>query len=197
MTLYHKVRAVERVFRLLEKDVATFQQATGLGCIAGCGRCCQKADISATTLEFIPFAYHLYKQGEAFTWYERLNANKNNGMCPAFSPILAPGAKGFCNAYAYRGLICRLFGFSAMLDKEGEPKLVTCKPIKETFSSEVEKAHLHISEGKKTPVMRNYYFQLRNVDPELGNKLMPINIAMLEALKIVLAYYAYPRRKGA
>ncbi|HAD98051.1 MAG TPA: hypothetical protein DCG19_11640 [Cryomorphaceae bacterium] len=194
MTLYHKVRAVERVFHQLEKDVATFQQATTLGCLSGCGRCCQKSDINATSLEFLPFAYHLYKTGEALRWHEHLNNDRDNHHCPAFSPFLRPGDKGFCQAYAYRGLICRLFGFSAMMDKYGDPRLVTCRPIKETFPASVEKAHQHIAEGKSTPVMRNYYFQLRSIDPDMGNRLMPINLAILEALKTVLSYYAYPSR---
>lgn len=197
MTLYRKVRAVERVFRQLEKDVASFQHATGLKCASQCGLCCKKPDINATVIEFLPLAYHLFKLNKAEEKLFHLLENPENQICQNLSPFLLKQSGGFCGAYAYRGLICRLFGFSAMLDKNGAPQLVTCKIIKEGFPEEVNNANHHISLGKKTPVMRNYYFQLTSIDPYLGN-MLPINKAMAEALKVVLAYYAYrkPGRTG-
>jgi len=190
MNLYRKVRAVERVFRQLEKDVASFQQATQLQCAAHCGLCCHKTDISATPLEFLPLAYQLYKQGEALKLYEQLSQN-NQPKCVNLKSLVGPNDSGFCSQYAYRGLICRLFGFSAMLDKHGAPKLVTCQTIKSKFPEAVEKAQHHIAEGSPTPIMRNYYFQLRAIDDTMGTTTLPINHAILEALKTVLSYYSY------
>ena len=62
MSVYKKVQQVEKLFRLAEKDVATFQQATSLKCKSSCGMCCLKPDIAASPLEFLPLAYHLYKK---------------------------------------------------------------------------------------------------------------------------------------
>ncbi|UII28269.1 YkgJ family cysteine cluster protein [Fulvivirga maritima] len=196
MSIYRKVQAVERVFSNLEKELAAFKNATGLHCISGCGLCCKKPDISASPLEFLPLAYSLFKEDLAYQWLEELQASGSEPICKIFRPLLTDGDTGFCSNYKYRGLICRLFGYSAMLDKQGTPQLVTCKTIKTELPQAVLTAQQHIAEGKKTPVMRNYYFQLRSIDSELGQNLMPINQAILEALKIVLSYYAYrkPRR---
>jgi len=182
---------VERVFHELEKAVATFQQATGLQCVAGCGLCCKKPDVSATALEFLPFAYHLYKNGQIDLWYDKMEQNVGTSTCALFSNFLLSGSKGFCTRYAHRGLICRLFGFSAMTNKYGEQKLVTCKPIKEEKTGPYETADRFVEAGGVVPVMSNYYHRIRAIDPASGQLLMPINQAILEAIKIVLQYYAY------
>ncbi|MBC2839446.1 YkgJ family cysteine cluster protein [Robiginitalea sp. SC105] len=192
MILYHKVRAVERVFRQLEKEVATFQQATNLSCLSGCGKCCRKPDIFATPLEFLPLAYHLFKANEAQAWYDKLK-EETDGLCPAFAPFLKPGAGGFCNAYGNRGLICRIFGFSAVLDKLGNPRLATCRTIKEEKPLEVTRATEHIRSGGAVPLTRDYYFQLLAIDEKLAGRHLPIREAIREALEAVLAYYAYRR----
>lgn len=196
MTLYRKIQAVERVFKGLEKDVAAFKHVTKLECLVGCGKCCSKPDISASPLEFLPFAYHLYKRGLALEYLDRIKDHPNSN-CIVLSPLLIPDKPGFCSEYPYRGLICRLFGFSAALNKYGNPELVTCKSIKETYPNAVEKAKSHIMEGKDTPIMRHYYFKLQSIDGNLCSKLMPINKAIEEALKIVLSYYAYRRPRSA
>lgn len=197
MTIYHKVQAVERVFGNLEREVATFQKTTGMQCVSGCGLCCKKPDIAATTLEFLPLAYHLYREGKAYEWLEKLQAEQDDPICAAFKPLMKEGGKGFCGQYKYRGMICRLFGFSAMLDKQGRPQLVTCKTIKTSYPEVYLGAVEHVINNHPIPIMRNFYFQLRAIDSVLGQTLMPINHAIMEAVKVVLSYYAYRQPKGA
>jgi len=188
---------VEREFRHLEKEVAAFQQATGMSCLARCGHCCHHPDISATPLEFLPLAYHLYKTGQAEAWFERLG-NETGQLCPLLTPFLREGDLGFCGSYAHRGMICRLFGFSAMTDKTGAPRLASCKPLKEERPHLVARAAGYVAAGGKTPVMRDYYFRLMAIDPRLAERLLPIREAIRRALSEVLAYYAFrrPRKSG-
>lgn len=197
MTLYRKVQAVEKLFRLVEKDVATFQQATNLKCKSGCGMCCLKPDISASPLEFLPFAYHLFKTNQAYEWLEKFSQDDRK-ICHNLNAMLGNDDGGFCSSYQYRGLICRLFGFSAMLGKNRLPTLVTCKTIKEEYPDTVANANSHIQKRKFTPVISHYYQQMKTIDPDLGRDMMPINQAIAEAVKTVLAYYSYrnPRRVG-
>ena len=188
---------MEREFRHLEKEVAAFQQATGMSCLARCGRCCQHPDISATPLEFLPLAYHLYKTGQAEAWYQRLSEEKGS-LCPVFTPLIRESDLGFCSEYPYRGMICRLFGFSAMLDKQGQPRLAACKPLKEEKADIVEGANRHIVAGGRVPVMRDYHFRLMGIDQRLSARQLPIREAIRQALSEVLGYYAFrrPRKSG-
>jgi Fe-S-cluster containining protein len=199
LSIYLKVLAVERIFNRLEKEVDSFQKSTGLGCMANCGKCCHKSDINATALEFLPLAYHLFKNGEAENWLDILNNDHSTTLCPVLSNVLAPNTKGFCSDYTHRGLICRLFGFSAMLHKNEKPVLVTCRPIKEGLPNAVAKAESHIAAKKDFPLISDYYMQLRSIDESLGEELFPIRIAIAKAINAVLGYYAYrkPLKKSA
>ena len=69
-TLTGKVRAVQRVYLKLDREIAKVQLESGLHCISGCGECCKKPDIEATPLEFLPLALHLYDEGKAEKFLE-------------------------------------------------------------------------------------------------------------------------------
>lgn len=192
MSIYQKVRAVERVFALLEKDIEKFKSHSGLNCVNGCGECCKKNDIEATILEFLPYAYFEYKNGNVFEVLEKVATySSENSICFLFSPFSTSFPSGSCREYKYRGLICRLFGFSAFINKMGEPQLSTCKKIKEAMPANVRIAEEYISSSKKVPVMRNYYFTLMAIDRDLAEKRYPVNIALKKALETVCAYYSY------
>ena len=181
---------MEKLFHHLEKDVATFQQATSLKCKTACGLCCTKPDISATVLEFLPLAYALAKNNLAHDWLQRVSNHQSN-ICINLSSLIADNG-GFCSNYNHRGLICRLFGFTAMKWKN-ELQLVTCKTIKEDPSLGYQKATQHIKDGKPTPLISNYYAKLRAIDPSLGSEMMPINEAIEKSIQYVLSYYSYRR----
>jgi Fe-S-cluster containining protein len=188
VNLEEKVRAVEQVFQNLDLAISSFQHTSGLHCQYGCGKCCFKPDIEATVLEFLPFAMHLYREGRAAEWFEKLNLNISP-VCRILNASRT-GA-GLCSEYPYRGLICRLFGFSARSNKYGRHELVTCSIIKTEQAKAYEEAEKSIGEGGLVPVMTDYYMQLHGIDFELARQFYPINEAIEKAIGTVLQYYAY------
>lgn len=188
MELEEKVRAVELVFKKLDEQILSFKQSTALHCKAGCGKCCFKADIEATQLEFLPFAYYLYKNNLAYDCLDRLN-NSNSSICHILNPT-QEGA-GLCSEYNYRGLICRLFGYSARTTKYNQKEYITCQIIKTEQSENYAEAVKQIEHGLNIPVMNEYYMQLHAIDIDLSRDFFPINKAIKAALEVVLAYYAY------
>lgn len=186
--LSEKVRAVEEVFDNLDQEIASFQSWSGLHCNWGCGKCCFKPDIEATILEFLPFAQHLYNEGIAFEWLEKLKES-DSSICLILNPTQQTA--GLCSQYKHRGLICRLFGYSARTNKYGAKELVTCQVIKSEQASEFQAAATHISEGKNVPVMSQYYMRLHAIDFELTREFFPINEAIKRAIEVILHYYAY------
>lgn len=187
--MQEKIKAIEQVFDELDKELSAFQSNTKLHCIAGCGACCKKPDIEATALEFLPYAYYLYQKGQAENILEQLENNPQN-ICIIFRSFETVNG-GTCTEYKYRGLICRLFGFSARVDKHGKPELATCKIIKESQADNYSNSVKLIEQGLEIPIMRDYYFRLRSVDANLSDKFYPINKAIKEAIEKVLLYYAY------
>lgn len=182
MSIKEKVQLVEEVFAHLDDDIAKFQQETGLGCIRGCGECCKKPDIEATVLEFLPLAYYLFKTNRDAEVLQGLEKTNSAPPCTFFSTIFPGYQSGRCTIYLHRGLICRLFGFSATKDKEGNPVLATCKIIKSELSDKYKAAVQSIGEGGFVPVMNQYYIKLLAIDLDLGNRFYPIN----EAIKIAI-----------
>ncbi len=191
MTLAEKVKAVESVFEDLDRDIATFQGNTGIGCIRGCGACCTKPDIEATILEFLPLAYQLHLQGRENEIFDRLASEQDSTICLFFATKIPGHGAGMCTIYEHRGLICRLFGFSATTDKYGKPVLATCKYIKGHENGMYQHAVDAIDKGAFVPVMNNYYMRLLAIDMSLGNQFYPINKAIQLAIEKVGMYFAY------
>ena len=129
MTLENKVQLVEKLFDQLEKETLQFQEASGIGCVSGCGKCCTYPNIEASPLEFLPWAFHLFLSGKAEDALTSINKYPTMS-CFILAPVSIIG-KGHCGSYRHRGLICRLFGYAANRDKYGNLRLVTCKTIKE------------------------------------------------------------------
>ncbi len=191
MTIEDKVAAVEKLYELLDTEINTFASQTNLQCVSGCGKCCTKPDLEASPLEFLPWAFHLFLNGEAESVLEKLKL-KTSRICHIYNPFnLLDSSQGNCSKYRYRGLICRLFGYGANTDKYGKLRLITCKIIKEGQSERCLNASLSITNGLPVPIFTDYYMNLSQIDFHLGNIILPINKALKMAIEEVLQYYAY------
>ena len=192
MSLIKKVRAVEKVYYSLEKQISAFQQKSNFKCIENCHFCCTKHDIQANPLEFLPLAYYLYKNQQAYNFLERLEQSSHQTVCVLFNPFSNDGA---CSFYNYRGLICRLFGFSAMLDKHENKTLITCKLLKTQKSTEFKIAQQLINNGADVPLTSKYYLKLYAIDLKLSAQYYSINDAIKQAIETVLFYFSYRDKK--
>jgi len=187
--LADQVRALHQE---LDDDIQAFQAATGLHCRFGCGRCCLKPDIEATPLEFLPLAVELYREGKAEAWLESLATN--GPVCQIFNADQAGAGK--CTRYSDRGMICRLFGYSARRNKYGAKEIITCTIIKDEQAVAYSEASEKVAEGMAVPLAANYYSRLRGIDPALGSVPLPINKAIARALEMVLDFYYYQSQQS-
>lgn len=186
--LEEKVQSVEAVFKKLDAEISKFQSWSTLHCDYSCGKCCFKPDIEATPLEFLPFAFHLFKTNRAEESLTKLNET-NAEICMILHP--RQSGAGLCSEYSHRGLICRLFGYSARTNKYGKRELITCQIIKTGQSEKFDEAEKKIESGMEVPVMSEYYMQLASIDFEMAREFYPINQAIRKAIENVLHYYAY------
>ena len=194
MTLLRKVRAVEKVFQTLEKEIGEFQLSSNLKCKENCNLCCNKKDIQANPLEFLPLAYHLYISNQAYTFLEKLEDNNHNSICLLYNPFNKEGA---CSFYNYRSLVCRLFGYSAIIDKNENKTLVTCKIIKTEQKSQYEQVQENINKNLKVPMISKYYMKLYSIDLKLATSYYPINEALKKAIETVLFYFSFRHKKAS
>jgi len=196
MNLLEKIAAVEEVFKALDSHIAAFQQSSTLYCKVGCGECCKKPDIEATVLEFLPLALYLEQSGQAQHFAENIE-QAPEGLCPVFTHHLPDGRTGLCTIYAQRGLICRLFGYAAFIDKHEQKQLVTCKIIKTEQAAQYQAAQNALDAGGDVPVMKDYYYQLMAIDNALSEKRWPIRQAIYKAIELVSHYFYYKNQEEA
>jgi hypothetical protein len=79
-------------------------------------------------------------------------------------------------------MICRLFGFSAILDKRGMTKIALCRVIKEADPDAERRTNQSIAQGLKAPVLSHLARKAFFMNPNLGQRRYPMN----EGLKIAL-----------
>jgi len=193
MKLYQRVQAVGRIFNDLEKETTGFKKLTGLSCLPQCGFCCTRPNVLASPTEFLPFAWSLYKEGQAETFLDALDLD-DGAQCPLFRVFKTEEQKGFCGNYSMRGLVCRLFGFAAMINKHGQSELSTCKLIKEDQAEKYNNAVTALKEGMKVPIYKIHYQRLANIEPQGKVELMAINGAIRKAVEMVLWDRHYRKR---
>lgn len=180
--LDEKIKALKRMYRHLDRHTSAFKRRSDLACVNGCGACCMNGALHSTILEFIPAAHDLYLKGEYDTILEQIE-NKQDSICVFYNPF----SKGQnCTIYRYRGLICRLYGFSVKYDKNGKGTLVTCQQIKNATTSTQIRQFLDIA-----PNLSSYYLRLYGIDPALSVVYLPVNQAIKEAIEQVLLYFNY------
>ncbi len=177
---------VLRIYEKLDTQIEKFKAQSLLRCAQGCGRCCENPQIFVTVLEVLPLAYELWQSSKALQIIAQIKDNPLKQVCVFYEADRLISGQGRCGIYPLRPLICRLFGFSAKNDKYGQPHLVTCPTIKNSFAQEYQQAQMDMRQEKlKAPLMQDYAMQLLNVEPNLGTQQFPINQAVLIALEKV------------
>jgi Fe-S-cluster containining protein len=187
MQLEEKVEAVNRLFAEADEHCGFLREKTGLQCLPDCSKCCMKSDIESTVLEFLPVAYHLY-QTETYAAVLDTIESQTENICVFHNPFRKEGQ---CLQYPYRGLLCRLFGYSVRTDKHGVFTLITCKEIKKTIKNYPFDKTLEYA-----PRIADYYLKLYGIDPHLAVRYLPINQSIKKALEIVLMHFQF-RKKPA
>ncbi|MDD5634845.1 MAG: YkgJ family cysteine cluster protein, partial [Candidatus Omnitrophica bacterium] len=106
------------LFKKADSEIEGFKAKTALECPSGCGHCCEKVDLEATILEFMPLAIDLWRTKQAEFYLEEIQKLNSPSRCVFYEPGLKGQGLGRCKVYRLRGLICRLFGFSGSRDKK-------------------------------------------------------------------------------
>lgn len=170
------------LYSQIDKLVAEFQIKSGLRCPSGCGSCCQTADVEATIPEMLPLAMEILRDGQAEYWLERLKDPDHPYRCALYSENPVPHGNGHCRYYAQRPALCRLFGFSAVRNRNGKKILALCRQMKQ-YSPGIADQALEISE--QAPCFSEIYTWVYDLDPTQGARPLPINVALAAAIERV------------
>jgi len=174
---------MRELFSRLEAETSAFAGASGLRCPDGCGACCESPNVYTTVVELEPLAQELVARGEAEAALERA-AVAGPGQC-VFYASHGPG-QGQCTVYALRPMICRLFGFAAVRNKQGEPELAGCRVHKAAQPEAMAHARALVAGGQPVPMMTDWQQQAAELGTSATSELMPINQAIAQAMERAL-----------
>jgi Fe-S-cluster containining protein len=185
------VSKVTALFADIDKKVAEFQLKSGLRCPKMCGACCPSAKVQTTILEMLPAAQEILRRDAAAFWLDRISNQTPSNRCVFYQTQPAPEASGHCEFYPWRPSVCRLFGYAAVRTRQGKSALAACKQLKQTAPDDVVAA---MALEIEAPCFTWYGTRIYGLDPVLGTKLFPINMALSHAvermgLQMHLAYH--------
>lgn len=181
-----KIRKVEQVFKQLDKETERFGKQSNLKCLTNCNLCCMKKGLEANVLEFLPLAYYLVKNNLHEAALDLLETNPEHCINLAKSQV--PGYTTGCSNYEHRGMICRLFGFSGIKDKNSKLAVYTCSHMKNEYPQEFKSAMERINAGMEIPMVTDFYYQIYFIDTHMANDYNPINVSIRKAIEKV-AYF--------
>lgn len=174
------------VYADLDHQIAEFKKRTGIECLRGCTVCCATAKfVEASIFEMLPLSLHFWEEGRAAEILEKLEGIHPEAPCILLNPNAPEELSGGCSYYRFRPLVCRLFGFSATVDKNGRPMIALCQPLKDLHSGIAEQLDQKIREDLPFPLTADFARKVGMIHPRLGQEKYPVNIALLEALELV------------
>lgn len=174
------------VYADLEQRIAAFKRGTGIDCLEKCTHCCATAKfVEASIFEMLPLSLHFWQEGRAEEVLEKLEGIHPEAPCILLNVNPSDELSGGCSLYRFRPLICRLFGFSATMDKCGNPHVVVCNPLKERDKEIADRIDQRIREGISVPLVPDFSSRIAFLHPHFGQEKYPVNIALREALEIV------------
>lgn len=176
------VRVQERL-SAVDREVAAFVTATGLACPPGCGACCLSPEVESSPVELAPMAAALVDAGRADETLAALAAAPVPGPCVLYRPDASDPRRGRCSAYATRPLLCRLFGFGARRTRAGRTELVACRTMRAADPERVAAAAGNELLLAHAPLMADHVHAVAAEAPGDGARLVPINLALREALE--------------
>jgi Fe-S-cluster containining protein len=176
------IDGILELFREVDAAAVGFQGLTGIRCPDGCGECCVRSRVETTAVEMLPLALELWNRNEAEFWLSRLVESAGSSVCVFYRADPGNPLKGRCEVYAFRPLICRLFGYLTVRNKYGKYVYGSCRVIKQKDPETYIRAVRLISDIEHPSVSTDYAIRIIGMDAGFGARMEPINTAASVAL---------------
>lgn len=190
--VYDRIEAAQTAFRARAAETGA-----ALACPDGCGACCEHFVPDVLPVEALAAAaFILTHRPELAGSAENATAGQGRA-CPFYD---ADRPEAHCSIYQGRPLICRLFGYAAVLGKDGAPHFALCRHMPSPLGLE-ERAWsgeaLRGLFGAEPPVMAAFGAEILGLEPDAAGERRPLPEALPAAiarLGLALRYAAFSRR---
>ena len=184
------------LYQKIDKIIDRFKKVTDLDCPRGCSYCCRHWWVEATVLEVLPLAMEIYNRGQEEAIMKQIQERQacEESLCVLLLPESNKEVDGYCAYYAWRPLMCRLFGFAARKNKHGQLEFCSCRIIREVNPWSVRRAEMALQGNLKVPVYQEAFMEIASLDTSRGFHRLPINLAIKEAIEYL--YWKRPKGKS-
>lgn len=175
------------IYSDIEARQGEWKDSASFSCLDGCGDCCSHFEPDLLECEALYLAAWILESD--FPLAQRLmdgsHVSLNNGDgCILFNP----DSPYHCTVYGGRCLICRLFGYSGELDKDGRRRWRPCRfypsdkliPFEHRTYGEDELSALS---SVPIPVMSHFMERALSLSPDSAGDTEPLRDAVVKALK--------------
>ena len=169
-----RLGAVQSLYSELECAQKTFTKTFDINCPKGCGSCCEHYFPFITMAEAEYLAMGIIFEEREDEILEKLHSISDRSLCPLYikdSPY-------HCSVYGVRPLVCRLFGASAVRDKNGHAEFGNCKWNTRALHISSENLENH---GDELVIMGDYGMRLEEIQPD-DNQTYPLDEALEKAI---------------
>lgn len=168
---------IYQLYDEMDKINSKFSKLSNLSCSNTCGGiCCQSNEVEVSPVDLIPLALEIIEKNEHEEMLPKLYLDQNN-HCFFWK-------QGKCSIYKNRAVLCRLFGTSAVFNKNGALDLSICSYIKQE-----NKINLQNIDFNEAPNIVTYSTKINNLMPEWDSRTRPFNQALIYTLERILNSY--------
>ena len=174
------IRQLEELYKEADEKISEWKKISSLGCAPGCGLCCSKFEPEVLTVETDYVALYIcYKKPELL---ESLASYREEKHCLFYDHDNSE----HCRIYPARSLLCRLFAFSALSDKDNNPAFHLCTYIEPELMKRIYKGK-EIEEYFQTPLplMQDYSIRLNSINAGADNTPLPFRRSIFQAINKV------------
>ena len=174
-TLVRRLLALDATYARVERGQTIFRQSaadrgTPVSCPGSCGTCCLHFVPDTMPIEADRLAFHLLTEREDLIdhfFRTKKAAEARDAACPFWDP---ENLGKNCMVYPARPLICRLFGFCSVTDKNGEPAFSLCGQMPALSGTERRSfsgySFMKGLFGEIPPPMADFSMEIVGLDPQ-------------------------------
>lgn len=187
--LSERLESVAYVYKRADAAVERFIKTSKVSCPFGCGSCCESFVPDILPVEALYLATFIAASDKASAYTlaaSGMHARKRSDGrvgCPLYND----DSPYHCTVYEARPLVCRMFAFSAVRDKLGNPAFSVCRlGLSDSGIRFASGQKLVEAFGNEPPVMAYMGSELASIDPDSAGNRAPLPKALREAIIRVL-----------
>lgn len=187
--LSERLESLAYLYRRADNAISTFAERSGVSCPFGCGSCCEGfvPDILPLEAAYLAAFLSVADRDRAFSILANGLEARERADGRVGCPLYRDDNPYHCGVYEARPLICRMFAFSAVRDKQGEASFSVCRlGLSGSGARSAKGSGLVEAFGLEPPVMSDLGSELASIEPESAGDRKPLPQALSLALSRVM-----------